>query len=162
VAVKLPASALLASTEFTLSFRRAQPAGGNNRSAGGGLYRSLSGAEGSEVEGSVEKCSMGGRTTMPYLYILECSDGTYYTGSTIDLHKRLWQHKNGLGANHTKKRLPVKLVYLEVYERIVNAYFREKQIQGWTHAKKQALIKKNYDEIHKLAECQNVSHFLNI
>lgn len=42
------------------------------------------------------------------MYILECSDGSYYTGSTIDLEYRLQQHHNGEGANHTKKRLPVK------------------------------------------------------
>jgi putative endonuclease len=48
-----------------------------------------------------------------YLYILECSDESYYTGSTIDLNKRLKQHESGQGANHTKNRLPVKLVYFE-------------------------------------------------
>ena len=98
---------------------------------------------------------------MPYMYILECADGTFYTGSTIDLQKRLWQHENGLGANHTKKRLPVKLVYLEAYDRIDDAFYREKQLQGWTHAKKKALIGKNFFKIHKLAECQNESHFEN-
>jgi putative endonuclease len=46
-----------------------------------------------------------------YVYILECSDGTFYTGSTIDLDKRVEQHQNGFGANHTKKRLPVELIY---------------------------------------------------
>jgi putative endonuclease len=75
-----------------------------------------------------------------YLYILECSDGSYYTGSTIDLEQRLNQHQNGQGANHTKKRLPVKLVYYEEYERIDHAFNREKQIQGWNRKKKEALI----------------------
>ncbi|WP_366892654.1 GIY-YIG nuclease family protein [uncultured Aquimarina sp.] len=45
------------------------------------------------------------------MYILECSDGSYYTGSTKDLDRRLKQHQNGEGANHTKKRLPVKRLY---------------------------------------------------
>ncbi|HHD81681.1 MAG TPA: GIY-YIG nuclease family protein [Campylobacterales bacterium] len=53
-----------------------------------------------------------------YTYILKCSDNSYYTGSTKDLEKRLWQHQNGEGANHTKKRLPVELVYAEAYDRI--------------------------------------------
>lgn len=48
---------------------------------------------------------------MPYMYILECADGSYYTGSTWDLDRRLREHQSGEGANHTKKRLPVKLVY---------------------------------------------------
>ena len=48
-----------------------------------------------------------------FMYILECVDGSYYTGSTIDLKKRLLEHANGDGANHTKKRLPVELIYFE-------------------------------------------------
>lgn len=79
---------------------------------------------------------------MGYVYILECSDGSYYTGSTKDIDIRLKQHKDGLGANHTAKRLPVKLVYLEIFDRIDFAFYREKQIQGWSRQKKEALIEK--------------------
>jgi putative endonuclease len=75
-----------------------------------------------------------------YMYILLCSDGSYYTGSTIDLVKRLEQHQNGEGANHTKKRLPVTLLYYEEYSRIDQAFYREKQVQGWSRKKKEALI----------------------
>jgi putative endonuclease len=46
-----------------------------------------------------------------FVYILQCADGSYYTGSTNDLERRLQQHEAGEGANHTQKRLPVKLVY---------------------------------------------------
>lgn len=60
------------------------------------------------------------------MYILECADGSYYTGSTIDLERRFKQHQNGEGANHTKKRLPVELVYYEEFERIDKAFYREK------------------------------------
>ncbi|WP_233558570.1 GIY-YIG nuclease family protein [Aquimarina sp. BL5] len=74
------------------------------------------------------------------MYILECSDGSYYTGSTKDLDKRLQQHQNGEGANHTKKRLPVRLIYYEQYDRIDTAFYREKQVQGWSRAKKEALM----------------------
>ena len=84
---------------------------------------------------------------MAYLYILECADGSYYTGSTQNLEKRLWQHQNGLGARHTAKRLPVKLVYYELYERVQDAYHRKKQIQGWSRRKKQALIESNYEKL---------------
>ncbi len=65
-----------------------------------------------------------------YMYILECSDGSYYTGSTKDLDRRLAQHQNGEGANHTKKRLPVKLVYFEEFQRIDYAFYREKEAQS--------------------------------
>ncbi len=95
---------------------------------------------------------------MAYMYILKCDDGSYFTGSTKNLERRLWQHQNGLGANYTKKHLPVKLVYAEEYQRIDDAFYREKQVQGWGHKKKEALISQNYIELHKFSECQNESH----
>jgi putative endonuclease len=95
------------------------------------------------------------------MYILECADGSFYTGSTKDLPRRLWQHQNGLGANHTKKRLPVKLVYTEHYDRVADAFYREKQVQGWSRAKKIALMNSDWDRLHILAECQNYSHYKN-
>jgi predicted GIY-YIG superfamily endonuclease len=97
-----------------------------------------------------------------YTYILECADGSYYTGSTKDLERRLEQHQNGEGANHTKKRLPVRLVYFEEFDRIDIAFDREKQIQGWSRAKKEALMAANYEKLHTLAECQNMSHYLRL
>jgi len=96
-----------------------------------------------------------------YMYILECADGSYYTGSTKDLERRMAQHQNGEGANHTKKRLPVKLVYYEEFSRIDKAFYREKQVQGWSRKKKEALIKGMPEELHKLAECMNESHYKN-
>src|SRR5690554_2385110 len=75
-----------------------------------------------------------------WMYILECSDGSYYTGSTIDLERRIKQHQNGEGSNHTKKRLPVRLLYTEEFSRIYDAFYREKQIQKWSRKKKEALI----------------------
>ena len=86
------------------------------------------------------------------MYILLCSDGSYYTGSTIDLERRLEQHQNGEGANHTKKRLPVTLVYYEEYPRIDTAFYREKQIQGWSRKKKEALIEDNGNLLPELAK----------
>ncbi len=67
---------------------------------------------------------------MAYMYILECCDESFYTGSTNNLPRRLWQHQNGMGANHTAKRLPVKLVYAEEFEHVADAFYREKQVQG--------------------------------
>ena len=86
-----------------------------------------------------------------YMYILKCADGTYYTGSTKYLHLRVQQHQNGEGANYTKKRRPVKLVYYEVFNRIDKAFYREKQVQGWSQKKKQALINGNLEELKQLS-----------
>lgn len=96
-----------------------------------------------------------------YMYILECADGSYYTGSTIDLERRLAQHQAGEGANHTKKRLPVKLVYFEEFQRIDEAFYREKQVQGWSRKKKEALIMNMPEKLHELARCMNESSHLN-
>ncbi len=86
------------------------------------------------------------------MYILKCSDGTYYTGSTVDLERRLWQHENGEGANYTKKRLPIVLVYFEEFDRVDDAFYREKQIQNWSRKKKQALIEGNLEQLPHLAK----------
>ena len=96
-----------------------------------------------------------------YVYILECSDGTFYTGSTINLETRLKQHQSGKGAKHTRARLPVKLVYAQRFSRIQEAFYREKQIQGWSRLKKLALIKGKYNQLHELAECKNQSNYKN-
>jgi putative endonuclease len=85
------------------------------------------------------------------MYILKCADGSFYTGSTVNLEKRLWEHQNKLGANYTKKRLPVILVFCEEYSRIDEAYYRENQVKGWNRAKKQALIDGRYDDLPTLA-----------
>jgi len=94
-----------------------------------------------------------------YAYILECSDGSYYTGSTIDIDASLTKHQNDQGDNHTKKYLPAKLVYLEEHARIDDAFNREKQIQGWSRIKKEALIQNKLNELNKLSECKNDSHY---
>jgi len=86
-----------------------------------------------------------------YMYILECSDGSFYTGSTVNLELRLRQHQIGEGANHTRKNLPVKLLYFEEYPRIGQAFFREKQIQGWSRKKKEVLIAGLSDLLPELA-----------
>lgn len=94
-----------------------------------------------------------------FMYILKCFDGSYYTGSTTHLELRIQQHQNGEGSNHTRKHRPVELVYYEAFDRIDEAFLREKQIQKWSRKKKEALIKGDFDELHKLAECRNESHF---
>ncbi|MGE5479518.1 MAG: GIY-YIG nuclease family protein [Chloroflexota bacterium] len=89
---------------------------------------------------------------MAYMYILKCSDGSFYTGSSKNLELRLWQHQHGEGAEYTKTRLPVELVYFEEYPRIDDAFYREKQVQGWSRRKKEALINSKPEFISKLAK----------
>jgi len=86
-----------------------------------------------------------------WMYILECADGSYYTGSTNNLERRFAQHQAGEGANHTKKRLPVKLVYFEEFQRVDEAFFREKQVQGWSRKKKEALINGTFENLNPLS-----------
>lgn len=87
-----------------------------------------------------------------YTYILECSNGKYYTGSTKDLDRRIAQHQAGEGANFTKKNLPIKLVYYEEFQRIDRAFYREKQIQGWSRKKKEALIHNEHEKLPELSK----------
>jgi putative endonuclease len=89
---------------------------------------------------------------MPWMYILECADGSYYVGSTKDLERRIAEHQEGLGAKYTSRRLPVKLVYGEEYDRVADAYYREKQVQGRSRAKREALIKGEYETLPALAK----------
>jgi putative endonuclease len=92
------------------------------------------------------------------MYILECSDKSLYTGSTINLEKRLWEHQNSIGAVYTRKRLPVKLAYCEEFSRIDEAFAREIQVKGWSHGKKLALIEQNWETVKQLAGCFNESN----
>jgi len=87
-----------------------------------------------------------------YMYILLCADGTFYTGSTKNIEGRVWQHQNGRAANYTKKRLPVKLVCVEEFELITDAFAREKQVQGWSRKKKIALINQKYESLPELSK----------
>jgi putative endonuclease len=91
-------------------------------------------------------------TMEAYTYILSCADNTFYTGSTKSIKLRLEQHRCGCGANYTKKRLPIELVYLEAYNRIDFAFDREKQIQKWSHNKKKALIESAENRLSELSK----------
>ncbi len=94
-----------------------------------------------------------------YTYILQCRDGSYYVGSTQDLRRRLWQHQSGVGANYTALRLPVRLVYFETYARVDVAFKREKQLQGWSRKKKEALITGREELLSGYAFCKNGSNY---
>ena len=102
--------------------------------------------EGNRIINPIVKSTVKG-----WVYILLCSDNSYYTGSTNNLELRLTQHQNGEGSNHTKKKLPVTLVYFEEFQRIEDAFYREKQIQNWNRKKKEALIQLQFEKLPELS-----------
>ncbi len=79
---------------------------------------------------------------MNYTYIVECSDGSFYTGWTNDLERRMKAHNEGRGAKYTKGRRPVKLAYFETYRTKEEAMSREFQIKQMTRKEKEALMNK--------------------
>jgi len=88
-----------------------------------------------------------------WVYILRCADGSYYVGSHRgdDLGARIVQHEAGFGGAYTSRRLPVKLVYSEWFGLIVDAIAAERQIKGWSRAKKEALIRGDFEALPELA-----------
>lgn len=76
-----------------------------------------------------------------YVYILECSDRSYYIGSTNDVQERVKRHNAGEAADWTKNRRPVRVVYQEEHPTLLLARQREEQIKGWSRQKKENLIK---------------------
>ena len=91
---------------------------------------------------------------MPYaIYILRCSDGTYYTGLTGDLDGRVREHEMGVNPeSYTFRRHPVKLAWSTIAESYQEAFQWEHQIKGWSRAKKEALIRGDIDGIHEIVK----------
>jgi putative endonuclease len=88
-----------------------------------------------------------------WLYILRCSDGAYYTGTTrADLEQRLAEHQAGHFPGFTATRRPVALVYSEYFDRIVDAITAERQVKGWSRAKKEALMTGNFQRVSQLSQ----------
>ena len=92
---------------------------------------------------------------MAHCYILRCSDGSYYVGSTTDLARRLSQHQEGLGAEYTRRRLPVELAWVAEFESVADAFRFEKRVQGWRRAKREALIEGRLRDLPGLS-CRRV------
>jgi putative endonuclease len=91
-------------------------------------------------------------STSCFVYILECSDGSYYIGATSDPLERERIHNEGYGSEHTARRLPVRLVYSEDHPSWPAARTREAQLKRWSHAKKMALIDGDRERLHALAK----------
>lgn len=88
-----------------------------------------------------------------YVYILECADGSYYTGSTSDIDRRLWEHEAGVDIKaYTYSRRPIKLVWCDIFPTKEEALAFEYQIKGWSRKKKQALIQNDWDTIHQIVK----------
>jgi putative endonuclease len=88
-----------------------------------------------------------------WLYILRCSDGSYYVGTTRgEPEARASEHNLGLDPTaYTARRLPVSLVYAELYDLITDAIAAERQVKGWRREKKEALIRREYSLLPRLA-----------
>ena len=82
---------------------------------------------------------------MAWVYILHCSDDSYYVGSTRNLNLRLEQHSAGQVDGHTARHLPVELIWSHEYPLVTEAYEMERKIHGWSRAKKEALIAGRFD-----------------
>ena len=86
-----------------------------------------------------------------YVYILKCADGSYYTGHTDNLESRLSAHQQGEIPGYTETRRPVELVFADGFSSRLDALERERQIKGWSRAKKEALIKRDWECLVKLS-----------
>lgn len=91
-----------------------------------------------------------------WVYILECADGSYYTGHTDNLERRINEHTTGAISSYTSQRRPVKLVYCEMFQSRAEALSMERRIKGWSRGKKRAMIAGNWEEVSRLARSKNV------
>ncbi|MCB4808987.1 GIY-YIG nuclease family protein [Tamlana sp. 62-3] len=94
------------------------------------------------------------------VYILKCSDSSYYTGITNNLERRFLEHQNGIKRDcYTYKRRPLEIVFSESFNDVLQAIYFEKKIKKWSRLKKEALIKGDFDMLQILSECRNATHF---
>jgi len=90
-----------------------------------------------------------------WIYLLRCADGSFYAGHTDDLDKRIGEHATGACGGYTATRLPVELVWSQDCSTRIEALNFERQIKGWSRAKKEALIRGDWNEVSRLAECRS-------
>ena len=98
-----------------------------------------------------DEMDRNGRTLAYYVYLLRCSDGSYYVGHTNDLEHRLAVHERGPIEGYTLSRRPVDLVFSDQFSTRQEAFHRERRIRGWSRAKKEALIKGDWDGLVELS-----------
>ncbi|OOV20355.1 GIY-YIG nuclease family protein [Flavobacterium sp. LM4] len=91
-----------------------------------------------------------------YVYILKCSDNSYYTGMTNNIERRLNEHILGLNEEcYTLAKRPLELVFCTEFNEVNHAISFEKQIKGWSRKKKEAIISDKWEDLKKLSECLN-------
>ena len=93
-----------------------------------------------------------GRVQTFFVYMLRCSDGAYYVGHTNDLEKRLAEHDQGAYDGYTARRRPVQLVFASESCTREEAQANERRLKGWSRAKKEALIRRDWERISILAQ----------
>lgn len=97
-----------------------------------------------------------------YVYILKCSDSSYYTGFTNNIERRLNEHNYGLNKDcYTFNKRPLQLVFCTEFNDVYQAIAFEKQVKGWSRKKKEAIINNNWEDLKKLSECLNESSHKN-
>jgi predicted GIY-YIG superfamily endonuclease len=89
-----------------------------------------------------------------WVYILQCSDGSYYTGHTDDLENRFQQHQSGILEGYTHGRRPVKLIYQQRFSTREDAFAAERKIKGWSRKKKEAMMRNDWKEVSRLANAR--------
>ena len=95
-----------------------------------------------------------------YVYIIKCSDDSYYTGITNNIEKRFKEHELGYNKDsYTYKRRPLVLDFYQEFNDVLQAIYFEKKIKGWTRGKKQALINGDFEMLQILSECRNATHY---
>jgi putative endonuclease len=88
-----------------------------------------------------------------YLYVLRCADGKYYVGTTRkSLEERVGEHNAGLLGGYTATRRPVTLAFAQHFQSIADAVAAERQVKGWSRAKKEAMINGEWDRLPELAK----------
>ena len=89
------------------------------------------------------------------VYIVECSNGSFYVGATNNVNERIRKHNSGKGACYTKLRSPVKLVYQEIHQSKSEALKREQQIKCWSKSKKLALAQSDQETLVRLSKSRD-------
>ena len=88
---------------------------------------------------------------MPFVYILRCADDSFYVGLAEDVESRLAAHNEGRFGGYTSTRRPVTVVHVQEFPTYESAYARERQLKGWTHAKKEALVRGDAETLKQLS-----------
>ena len=95
-----------------------------------------------------------------HVYILFCSDGTYYTGMTSNLENRMLQHENAeFPRAYTARRRPLKLEFTATFSKVYDAIEFEKRIKKWSSQKKKALVDGDFDRLKDLSQCRNLTNY---